>query len=72
MQKDYAWLASGGSGLIRYSKYGDSWEAFNSRRNRLLPDNVQNVSGQMDRIWLNSAGLFGGGISEIRMERVAD
>ena len=72
VQKDYVWLASGGSGLIRYSKHGDSWEAFNSRRNRLLPDNVQNVSGQMDRIWLNSAGLFGGGISEIRMERVAD
>lgn len=50
VQKDYVWLASGGSGLIRYNKYDENWKSFNSRRNRLLPDNVQNVCGQMDRI----------------------
>ncbi len=70
VQKDYVWLATGGTGLIRYNKYDNAWESFDSKRNKLLNDSLQNVCGQMDRIWVSSAALFGGGIIEIKAGKV--
>ena len=70
VQKDYVWLATDGAGLIRYSKYDNSWKAFTSQKNNLTSNTLKNICGQMDRMWISTATLFGGEIMEVKLDSV--